>query len=77
MIIKSYLIALKMRSDKYAAAENYYNNGEFRRANALIEQIIPSYRGKPQGERLVYFFANSYFETKLYYFLLQFNLKIL
>ena len=53
--------------DKYTAAENYYNNGEFRRANALIEQIIPSYRGKPQGERLVYFFANSYFETKLYY----------
>jgi len=53
--------------DKYTAAENYYNNGEYRRANALIEQIIPSYRGKPQGERLVYFFANSYFETKLYY----------
>lgn len=53
--------------DKYTAAEEYYNNGEFRRANALIEQIIPSYRGKPQGERLVYFFANSYFELKLYY----------
>jgi len=54
------------QSEKYAAAEEYYNNGEFRRANTLIEQIIPSYRGKPQGERLVYFFANSYFETKLY-----------
>ena len=37
--------------DKYTAAEEYYNNGEFRRANALIEQIIPTYRGKPQGER--------------------------
>jgi outer membrane protein assembly factor BamD len=54
------------QSEKYAAAEEYYNNGDFRRANTLIEQIIPSYRGKPQGERLVYFFANSYFETKLY-----------
>ena len=53
--------------DKYTAAETYYDNGEYRRANSLIEQIIPSYRGKPQGERLVYFFANSYFETKLYY----------
>ena len=40
--------------DKYTAAEEYYENGEFRRANALIEQIIPSYRGKPQGERLVF-----------------------
>ena len=53
--------------DKYTAAEKYYDNGEFRRANALIEQIIPTYRGKPQGERLVFFFANSYFETKIYY----------
>ena len=53
--------------DKYTAAEEYYENGEFRRANALIEQIIPSYRGKPQGERLVFFFANSFFETKSYY----------
>ena len=51
----------------YTAAEDYYDNGEFRRANALIEQIIPSYRGKPQGERLVFFFANSYFETRIYY----------
>lgn len=54
-------------TDKYNAAEKYYNDGEFRRANALIEQLIPSYRGKPQGERLVFFFADSYFKTKLYY----------
>ena len=53
--------------DKYNAAEEYYENGEFRRANALIEQIIPSFRGKPQGERLVFFFANSYYETRSYY----------
>ena len=53
--------------NKYTAAEEYYDNGEFRRANSLIEQIIPSYRGKPQGERLVFFFANSYFEIKTYY----------
>ena len=52
--------------DKYTAAENYYNNGEFRRANALLEQIMPSYSGKPQGERLRFFFANSYFETKFF-----------
>lgn len=53
--------------DKYTAAEKYYNNGEFRRASALLEQIMPSYSGKPQGERLRFFFANSYFETKSYY----------
>ena len=54
-------------TDKYNAAEKYYIDGEFRRANALIEQLIPSYRGKPQGERLVFFFADSYFQIKLYY----------
>ena len=54
-------------TEKYNAAEKYYNDGEFRRAHALIEQLIPSYRGKPQGERLVFFFADSYFQTKLYY----------
>lgn len=53
--------------DKYTAAEEYYENKDFRRANALIEQIIPSYRGKPQGERLVFFFANSYFEVRSFY----------
>lgn len=52
---------------KYKAAEKYYNNGEYRRANRLLEQLVPIYRGKPQAERLVYFFADSYFQTKNYY----------
>ena len=52
---------------KYKAAEEYYNSGEYRRANRLLEQLVPAYRGKPQAERLVYFFANSYFQTKNYY----------
>ena len=52
---------------KYKAAEEYYNNGEYRRANRLLEQLVPAYRGKPQAERLVYFFADSYFQTKNYY----------
>lgn len=52
---------------KYKAAEEYYNNAEYRRANRILEQLVPAYRGKPQAERLVYFFANSYFQTKNYY----------
>ncbi len=52
---------------KYKAAEEYYNNGEYRRANRLLEQLVPAYRGKPQAERLVYFFADSYFQTRNYY----------
>jgi len=52
---------------KYKAAEDYYNAGEYRRANRLFEQLVPAYRGKPQAERLVFFFADSYFNTKNYH----------
>ena len=52
---------------KYKAAENYYDNGEYRRANRIFEQLIPSYRGKPQAERLIYFFADSYYQIKNFY----------
>ena len=30
-------------SEKYKQAELYYNNGEYRKANRLFEQIIPKY----------------------------------
>ena len=53
-------------SKKYRSAEEYYKKGEFRKANRLIEQVIPKYRGKPQAERIIFFFADSYFKTKNY-----------
>lgn len=52
---------------KYDLAEKLYNAGDYKRANRLFEQIIPSYTGKPQGERIVFFHANSYYQTKDYY----------
>ena len=51
---------------KYRAAEKYYNNGEYRRANRLLEMVAPKYRGKPQAERVVFFLADSYFKTRSY-----------
>lgn len=54
-------------SDKYKAAEQYYSEGEYNKANRLFEMVIPSYRGKPQAERLIFFFADSYYHTKSYY----------
>lgn len=53
-------------SEKYKQAEVYYNNGEYRKANRLLEQILPQYRGKPQAQRVIFFFADSYFQTKSY-----------
>ena len=51
---------------KYRAAEEYYKSGSYRKANRLFEQIVPSYRGKPQAQRIIYFYANTYFQVKDY-----------
>ncbi|MBT8321339.1 MAG: outer membrane protein assembly factor BamD [Eudoraea sp.] len=53
---------------KYDLAEKLYNEGDFKRANRLFEQIAPRYVGKPQGERVQFFLADSYFKIKDYNF---------
>ncbi len=52
--------------DKYDLAQKYYKEENFKRSNRLFEQIAPKYIGKPQGERLLFFFANTYFQLKDY-----------
>ncbi|HET8735371.1 MAG TPA: outer membrane protein assembly factor BamD [Pricia sp.] len=47
---------------KYDLAQKFYDEGDMKRANRLFEQIAPQYVGKPQGERVMFFFANSYFQ---------------
>ena len=51
---------------KYDMAQKYYDEGDFKRANRLLEQIAPKYIGKPQGERVMFFLANTYFQRKDY-----------
>lgn len=53
---------------KYDLAEKKYNEGDYKRANRLFEQIAPKYIGKPQGERVMFFFSDSYFKIKDYNF---------
>ncbi|MEK6154322.1 outer membrane protein assembly factor BamD [Flavobacteriaceae bacterium 3-367] len=53
---------------KYDLAEKKYNEGDFRRANRLYEQIAPKYVGKPQGERVLWFYSNSFYQIKNYNF---------
>ncbi|WP_343486086.1 outer membrane protein assembly factor BamD [Allomuricauda sp. d1] len=52
---------------KYDLAEKYYDAGDYKRAKRLFEQIAPKYVGKPQGERVAFFFADSYFKTDDFY----------
>ena len=53
---------------KYNMAEKYYNAENFKRANRLFEQIAPKYIGKPQGERVMFFYAHSFFMLEDYNF---------
>nr|WP_297916568.1 outer membrane protein assembly factor BamD [uncultured Allomuricauda sp.] len=52
---------------KYELAEKFYNEGDFKRAQRLFEQIAPKYVGKPQGERVMFFFASTYYNNKEFY----------
>jgi outer membrane protein assembly factor BamD len=52
---------------KYVLAETLYKEGKFKKSSRLFEQIVPKYRGKPQGERVTYLYARSLFETELYF----------
>lgn len=52
---------------KFKMATSLYDAGNYSKAIRLFEQIAPSYRGKPQAEKLFYMFAQSYYKTKQYY----------
>ncbi len=52
---------------KYAAADSLYRVGKYKRALKLMEQIVPSYRGKPQSERLMFIYANTFYNLEDFY----------
>lgn len=52
---------------KYAAAEKKYEKGKYMKAIRLFEQMAPSYKGKPQAEKMFYMFAQSYYKDEQYY----------
>ncbi|WP_265163663.1 outer membrane protein assembly factor BamD [Salinimicrobium tongyeongense] len=61
---------------KYSTAENLYNEAKagegnsrrkFRKALRLFEQLVPEFRGKPQGQKLTFMFADTYYELNDYF----------
>ncbi|MCB4809310.1 outer membrane protein assembly factor BamD [Tamlana sp. 62-3] len=52
---------------KFKLGEDLYNEGKFGKANKLFAQIVPNYRGKPQAEKLMFLYSNSYYKMKDYY----------
>lgn len=54
---------------KYTLAEELYNQAiieddkpKFRKALRILDQIVPEYRGKPQGEKLTFLYADTYYQ---------------
>ncbi len=52
--------------EQYKFATKMYEAKKYNRALTLFEKIIPSYRGKPQMERIKFMVAQSNFNTKSY-----------
>lgn len=61
---------------KYSTAENLYNEAKagegntrrkYRKALRIFEQLVPEFRGKPQGQKLMFLFADTYYELNDYF----------
>lgn len=70
------LLKSKDNALKYTTAENLYNEAKagegnsrrkFRKALRLFEQLVPEYRGRPQGQKLMFLFADTYYELDDYF----------
>lgn len=53
--------------DKYRMAESLYEVGKYKKALKLMEQVVPVYRGKPQAEKLMFMYANTFYNLEDYY----------
>lgn len=52
---------------KFKLGTELFDAGKYSKANRLFAQIVPSYRGKPQAEKLMYMYAMSYYYMKDYH----------
>ncbi|REG99693.1 outer membrane protein assembly factor BamD [Flavobacterium aquicola] len=52
---------------KFEVGTKLFEQGKYSKAIRLFEQLAPSYRGKPQGEKLFYMYSQSLYKTKQYY----------
>ena len=49
---------------KFKLGEQLYNEGNYKKAQRLFEQIVPGYRGKPGAEKLMYMYGNCFYELE-------------
>lgn len=52
---------------KFHMADSLYNEGQYKKALKLMEQIVPAYRGRPQAEKLMYIYSDTFYQLGDYY----------
>lgn len=52
---------------KYSTAEIYYEDGKYKKAIRLFENLAPQFKGKPQAEKMFYMYGQSLLKTESYY----------
>ncbi|MBT8270861.1 MAG: outer membrane protein assembly factor BamD, partial [Bacteroidia bacterium] len=53
--------------EKFKVGSELYDAGKYNKANRLFVQVVPKYRGKPQAERLMYMYSQTFYEMRDYY----------
>ncbi len=51
---------------KFEVATKLYDAGKYKKAIRIFEQLAPTYRGKPAGEKLFYMYSMACYKTKQY-----------
>ncbi|MEH6407773.1 MAG: outer membrane protein assembly factor BamD [Leeuwenhoekiella sp.] len=52
---------------KYSMADSLYKEGKYKKSLKLWDQIVPNYRGKPQAERIIFLYADTYYNVGDFY----------
>lgn len=50
--------------EKFDLGVQLYEEGKFKKANRLFVQIVPNYRGKPQAEKLMFLYADTFYQLE-------------
>ena len=56
----------KTKEAKYEAAKTYYSKGAYLSAAQLFEEVYPLYLSSPEGENILFMFADSYMKNHDY-----------
>lgn len=52
---------------KYSTADSLYQEGKYKKSLRLWEQIVPLYRGRPQAERVMFLYSDTFYQLQDYY----------